>query len=301
MPRSRALLSAALVALCGSAPLANAHEYWLVPSRYRAGAEDTVAIEARVGTGFRGEPRPFADRRADRRAAALRLRGPREVDLLPAAADGAPLFARFRPADGRGVVVAYESNFATISIPGSEFDDYLKTEGLERALRLRRERGDTAAGRERYARCAKTWIGGAETQRLARPMGLTLELVPLRDPNGEGPLRVRALFRSRPLDGLLVRAWRQPPAADPHAAARDSTGAVAEGRTGRDGVATLALPGPGEYLLSGVHMLPADEAERARGAEGARGALGARERDRAGEIPPADWESYWTSLTFERR
>ena len=43
------------------APLtARAHEYWLAPLSYQAGAGDTLVVRAYVGTGFKGEGKPLA-------------------------------------------------------------------------------------------------------------------------------------------------------------------------------------------------------------------------------------------------
>ena len=58
MKRSIALAVLALAAL--PAPPAHAHEFWLAPSTYHAAAGDTVRVTAYVGTGFRGELKPFA-------------------------------------------------------------------------------------------------------------------------------------------------------------------------------------------------------------------------------------------------
>jgi uncharacterized GH25 family protein len=271
-----------------AAPAANAHEYWLSPSRYRAAAGDTVEVSAWVGTGFRGESRPFSAARARK----LLARGPKEVDLLPATAEGAPIFARFRPADDRGLLVAYESGFASITLRAAEFDEYLALEGLDEPLRARRARDDTTAGRERYARCAKTWIGFGEMSRLTTPVGMPFELVPLGDPTRSDTLRIRALYAGRPLAGVLVRAWRQPLAGSGDspvgAAIRDSVGPTAEARTGADGVAALLLLEGGEWLVSGVHMVPAAAVANSAPGRDARGGAA------------ADWESYWASITFAR-
>src|SRR5262249_3000939 len=132
-------------------------------------------------------------------------------------------------------------------------------------------------GRERYARCAKTWIAGRDPARITRPVGLSLELVPIDDPGTARELKVKLLYRGHPLAEALVRAWNRPLGSgwspeDP--AARESLGPVGETRTGKDGIATIAVDRPGEWLIAAVHMIPSE--------------------DRAA----ADWQSLWASLSF---
>jgi uncharacterized GH25 family protein len=272
------LLAIALLTLPPTA--AAAHEFWLCPSRYRAAAGDTVGIGVLVGTGFRGEAKPYAATRAVKFTLAART----PVDLTPAAMNGGMRWASFVLPDEQGAMVAYQSNFAKVELPAREFDDYLRLEGLEAPLEARRKLGIGAGpGRERYARCPKTWIAGRRDAggavRAQRPAGLPLEIVPVSDPGGPNPLDVRVLWQGRPLAGALVRAWRRPLArgwAPVPEAARDSVGMKLQVRTDARGEARLALEGDGEWLVATVHMIPC--------------------RDRR----EADWESWWASLTFAR-
>jgi len=275
-------LAALLLGLAGglvAAPV-GAHEYWLAFSRYQAAPGDTVDVRAFAGTGFRGELKPWAAPRAIR----FVMRGPRELDLTRTAVNADPVWARFVTADAAGVLLAYESTFAKIELPGPQFEAYLELEGLDGPLAARRRTGAMGPGRERYARCPKAWVAGSSIgkdahARALQPVGLTLELVPLADPTRPGPLRVRVLDHGSPLAGALVKAWRQP--LDPRgrtrdAGARDSVDVAAHARSGADGVATLPIAGAGEWLISTVHMVPSEDPAE------------------------ADWQSFWASLTFAR-
>jgi uncharacterized GH25 family protein len=267
------------LALPPAVPPAAAHEYWLEPSRYRAAAGDTLAIAAFAGTGFRGERKPYAAPRT----LALMLRGPRALDMRPAAVNGDLTFARFIAPDARGALIVYRSDFSPIELPATAFDRYLEDQGLE-APRAARARLGAAAGpgRERYARCAKAWIAGtraSDAPRWRTPAGLPLEIVPLAEPGRGARLPVRVLWLGRPLANAQLRAWRQPVTAAFAAiegAMRDSAGCADQQRTDRRGQATLHVSGSGEWLVSCVHMVPSD--------------------DRA----EADWQSLWASLTFAR-
>jgi len=214
------------------------------------------------------------------------LQGARRIDLSRAPLNGDLTWARVVAADGGGALIGYESSFAKIELDGPAFDAYLAAEGLDGPRAERARRGERGPGRERYARCPKTWIAGTDTKRALQPLGLTLEIVPLEVPGTSAKLPLRVLYRGRPLAGALVRAWQQPLSGSLaslagslvplDAAARDSVGPSVSARTANDGTVTLAIPASGEWLVSVVHMVRSTEPEI------------------------ADWQSYWASLTFAR-
>jgi hypothetical protein len=228
-----------------------------------------------VGTGFRGEVKPYATPRTVR----FVLRGARDNDMSALPTNGDPVSARFKVANGDGQLLAYESNFASIELKAHDFDAYLKLEGLDAPLAARvRQGASEGPGRERYARCPKAWIGTGQEPRATAPVGLTMEIVPLADPTMATSLPVRVLFRGQPLEGALVRAWNRPLSglgpADP--ADRDSLGPVIQVRTNARGEARLVATHAGEWMVSAVHMEPSSDPAA------------------------ADWQSWWGSLTFAR-
>ena len=273
---TRVAVPLTLALLIAAAAPASAHEFWLSPSRYRLAAGDTLTVGAEVGTGFRGEANPYAATRVH----ALVTTGARRVDLSRLGMNGDLVFARWIAPDAGGQLVGYESDFSTLQLPPSDFDAYLKLEGLDQPLAARAALGNRAGpGRERYARCPKTWIAGSDPRRAEAVIGLPLELVALGDPSAPGPLAVKVLWQGKPLANALVGAWRQPlgerfaPRAE---AARDSVAPVARVRTNGDGVAHLPVAGDGEWMIAAVHMVPSADRDA------------------------ADWESWWASYTFAR-
>ncbi len=276
-PRPCSLLLVALLVSSAVPARVSAHEYWLAPSRYNAAAGDSLRLGAFVGTGFRGEARPFAARRTVRFLA----RGAALVDLSRGAENGALTWGRWTAADDHGTLVAYASDFVAIDLPAPEFERYLALEGLAAVARERARTGASRkTGRERYRRACKSWIAGPRAsdegkRRATAALGLPLEIVPSETPGRRERLTLEVRYAGRPLAGALVRAWRQPLATAAAAAAgRDSVGVRSEGRTDARGLVTLRLEGAGEWLVSTVHMVPA--------------------QDRTA----ADWESTWASLTF---
>jgi len=252
-----------------------AHQFWLAPSQYLAGSGKTVEVRAFAGTGFRGESKPWDPPHGVRFVA----RAARTLDLTPATTPGRFAWARFAPSDQGGAMLAFESGFTPLELPAAQFDAYLEDEGLDGPLAARRRAGAAAPGRERYRRAAKTWLAGTAADRALTPVGLPLEIVPLSIPGTREVLRVRVLWSGQPLPGALVKAWRAPLGAGGairDAAARDSIGVAWQARTDPRGEVAVPVAQPGEWLLSVVRMLPS--AVRSE----------------------ADWESTWSSLTFER-
>ena len=275
LPRVAASAVVIATAACLAMPVL-AHEYWLAPSAYRAVAGDTLTVRAYVGTGFRGELKPYATTRAR----VLDLRTDRVTDLRTIALNGADDYARFVAPDAGGASISYESNFANIQMPSDEFDAYLKLEGLLGPLQARAAKGlSVGPGRESYARCCRTWIAGRDLSRVLQPVGLTFEVFPLADPARGAAVPFRVLLRGKPLAGALVRAWRRPlleGAAPFLASVRDSVPVRFQARTRADGSVRVPVNAPGEWMISCVHMEP------------------------TANVRDADWQSYWANFTFAR-
>jgi hypothetical protein len=265
------------------APAAPAHEFWLSPSRYRAGSGDEIHVSALTGEGFGGEPRHYTREKTR----SFELLAARRLDLTAVAGEGDSVFARFIAPDDSGAMVCFVSEPSMIEVAPAKFEKYLLDDGLDQAREARAQAGDTEKpGRERFRRCAKTWVAGTgragdrSAVRLLRPAGLPVEVVPLDDPVTADTLRVRLLEDGEPLVGALVHAWRRPLAAGWQPAPtgeRAEVAPVAAVRTNERGEAAIPLIGEGEceWIVSAVRMVPSTE-------------LG------------SDWESTWASLTFAR-
>lgn len=276
----RLVLPAALLAAALAPPPAGGHEFWLAPSRYVAAPGDSIGLSAFVGTGFRGEALPGAPRRTERFLAL----GASRRDLAATVPEGGATWARLGAEDAAGTLIGFASSFVSIDLPADEFERYLELEGLEGARAERARAGETGRrGRERFRRASKVWIAGAGPAapgRATTELGLPLEIVPVAEPGTAERLELEVRFAGKPLEGALVRAWRQDldrGAAPTPAAGRDSVGEHASARTDSRGFVTLRLEGRGEWLVGVVHMV------------------------RTADRELADWESTWATLTFARR
>src|SRR2546426_2724418 len=271
---NRAFLSICIALALAAGPT-DAHQFWLAPSQYIAPPGRALEIRALAGTGFRGERKPWSPAHCVRFVA----RTASMLDLTRAASPGDFAWTRFAPSDAGGAMVAFQSGFTPIELPGAQFNAYLEEEGLDGPLAARRGAGVERPGRERYRRCAKSWLAGQDAGRALGAIGLPLEIVPLAIPGAEAILPARVLWNGRPLPGALVKAWRAPLGAGgalTDGAARDSLGVTWRGRADTRGEVSVPVASGGEWLLSVVQMVPS-----AAPAE-------------------AEWESTWASLTFER-
>jgi len=249
------------------------HEFWLSPSDFQARAGRAVSIGALAGNGFfEGEHKPWSTEHA----VCFLARTSRVFDLKVAAGVGDYVWSRFLASDDGGAMVAFESSFTPIELPGPKFNRYLEEEGLSGPRSARQTLPSDLPGRERYRRCAKTWLGGTEVARALASFGLPLEIVPLGAPGADSSLDIRVLRQGRPLPGALVKAWCSPPDPEGLAVSGSTDGCAWEGRTDEAGRVRVPTRRAGAWLLSLVDMVPC--ADRTQ----------------------ADWESTWASLTFAR-
>jgi len=269
----RAALSVKIVALAllVSAGV-QAHDFWIDPSSFRPAPGQRVLVRLRVGQKFKGDPMP-RDPKLLRRFSLFsgtpgNSAGGGETPI-PGVAGAEP--AGFATVTSPGLnLITYASGRSSVELDAAKFETYLADEGLDTIKAQRAKKGQTAApAKEVFSRYAKSYlaVGGAGGPGYDRVLGLTLELVPEKDPTALPPgaeLPVRLLYLGKPLPGVLVAAFT-----------RDQPDARVTARTDAAGRARLRLDRPGVWLVKAVHMIPAP-AETG-----------------------ADWESFWASLTFE--
>lgn len=254
---------------------AQAHEFWLMPQRFDVPPTEPFQLELRVGAGWPGESLGRNPAYIER-FGLLDAKGERRIGGQPGG-DPAGVVA----SSTAGTVWAvFRSKHSAITLEAAKFESYLRDEGLENIIEARRLNGTSdASAREMYSRCAKSLlrVGASSKQQAAllkRNTGLTLELIPQTDPQqlrGGGAFTVQLLYLNKPLRGALVKALPQMVvgAADPSKAAQIT------GRTDDQGRVTLPLSHGGVWLINAVHMVAA-----------------------APQLN-ADWESVWSSLTFD--
>jgi uncharacterized GH25 family protein len=243
------------------APLACAHEFWLVPHDGVTNIDKKVVFELRIGPTWPGVQSPRLKNLVDW-FIAKDAKGVRNVE----GRDGALSVGHLQARAPGATVVAMRTNSTRINLPATEFNQYLEEEGLSNILALRK-RYDLmqTRGREQYSRCAKTivFVDG-RSDGFDRVMDLPLEFVAHTDPltlHTNDSFHVQVLLNGEPLAGTLVKAQLKADPVQELTAVSDSQGRVA-----------LPLTHSGLWLFSTVHMEPSGE-------------------------DGVDWESLWASLT----
>ncbi len=256
-----ALLAAALLL---AAP-AFAHDFWIEPSTFRPAVGSTLGVGLFVGQGFRGDALP--------RNPAIIARFVLVTDAgeTPIGGRAAEEPAGSVRVDQPGLLlIGYRSLDSQVSLEAAKFETYLKEEGLEAVIAARAKGGHSQKpSRELFSRSAKSLVeaGGSATTGYDRVLGLTLELVPEKNPyamKAGDELPVRLMFEGKPLSGALVVAL-----------SRDDPEKKIAQRTNASGRVALRLPKEGAWLVKAVHMVPVVGNSN------------------------ADWQSIWASLTFE--
>ncbi|RJE82067.1 DUF4198 domain-containing protein [Paracoccus onubensis] len=253
----------AIVLYCGTVATVWAHAFWVVPVEGHVQPGERVVFDLRIGPRWPGE-----SMQRDTTTLISRFELDDGVQRTPIAGR-----ENLRPV-GHYKATVSGANFAVMTsyphsaeLSGEKFEAYLAEEGLDDALEIRRKFGlKTASARERFRRNVKTLVlVGDNSDGFDRLLNLPFELVPLTDPlrySAGEPFVVRVLRNGRPLADTQVVAGL-----------RDSETTL-HTRTDMNGNARLEFPAGGMWMLYAVDIAPST-------------------------TPDADWESIWTSLTFE--
>jgi uncharacterized GH25 family protein len=252
-----------------AAAAAHAHDVWFEPTTFFPKVGERVGLALRVGMAHAGEPMP---RYAPRIVRFFAL-GPDGKSLDVPGVEGMDPAGVFAPAAPGRWIVAYRSNNASIELEAAKFEKYLADEGLTGPLAERAKRGEGAKpGRELYSRSVKAILavpGSDAAATVTKPLGITLEFVPEKDPYTipvGGTLGLVLLRDGKPLGDVQFEAFP-----------KSSPATLQRGRTDKMGRFEVKLGAQGPWLVKAVHMT------RVEGS------------------PNADWESVWTSLAFEVR
>jgi len=251
--------------LAGASHL-RAHDLWIVPGRFHLNPGERIRIFLNSGDEF-----PKSDSLVGEfRIASFNLYSATEqIPLSRFVVDGKSLTAEMKAPPKGTVVLGLATKPRLVRLKADEFNEYLKEEGLLRVLEEREQRGETAdAVVERYTKWAKAILAvGEGDDSWKKNLGMRIEIVPEVDPCATkvgGELSVRVLFDGEPLSGsTLVGARAGGPPKE------------LEGITDDEGRARLAIGEAGRWYIRTIHMI------------------------RLVDDPETQWESFWTTLTFE--
>ena len=243
-----------------------AHDFWIEPSSFTPGAGTAVAIDLKVGEEFVGDSVPRRARTIDRFEFYTGGNTPQPIS----GADGLSPAGTIMADGGRTMLIAYSGAGGTVTLPADRFTSYLESHGLEWVIRERATRSETPKpGLENFYRHAKTLLGGAvaDPSLGSKALGQTLEILVDGDPTHDrAPLVTgRVLWHGRPLVGGLLIARASADPRHPQSIRTDTQGRF-----------SLTVDHGGIWLLQIVWM------------------------ERTGWFSSEDWQSHWSSLTFEK-
>ena len=265
----RRVLPVIVATVVFSGHAAAAHDFWVQPSTFTAAVDAPVAMTIEVGHGpARQRWSAALDRIAN--FAAIGSTGTKDLHaaLLP---PGGPADANVSFTRAGTYVVVLETNRAASDLPAIRFNDYIKAEGIAPAVAARVAAGATdMPGRELYSRRAKAIIrvgasNGPQPQ-VTHPAGLTLEIVPNRDPSAadfDMTLPVTVFYEGKPLASAFVKLTNLD----------FDTRPVATATTDARGGAVFKVPFKGLWQMNVVWTKPIKD-------------------------PKADFDTVFSSLTF---
>lgn len=258
-----------------SSTLLTAHEFWLSPDKYFYTIRDIASIRFHVGENFTGEN--WSGNKEKIKVLSHYLPSGNITDLSDRLSMNKGDSIRL-PLQTEGThMVVFNSTNSHIELEADKFNEYLKEDGLQKAIQYRLKNGEhDKTGKEYYQRSVKTIIqvGNERTNACTAPTHLPLDIIPLEnpyaspgmDPQGSLPIvKFRVLFKGKPLANWLIKTWF-----------RDEKSKIQmkEYQTNNRGIISVKRYS-GPFMVSTVYM------ERLNG------------------DPKADWQSYWASLNFE--
>jgi uncharacterized GH25 family protein len=248
------------------ASLAQAHEFWLQPKKYRYAVGDEIRIDFMVGEHFTGEYWDLTRHKVEK----MELHRKSVVTPLAGAVKSTKGNNLILRANQEGTYLfTLQSNAAYIELDGDEFNTYLKEDGLEEILAERKKLNlSERRSRENYTRFAKllVQVGNATDDTYKKRTGLRYEIVPDENPyslkTGDY-LQCKVYFEGKPAPHALVKVW----------SVVNETTFLQNIYTENDGSIRFPISTKGPWMVSSVKMIYADG-------------------------KAADYHSLWASLVF---
>lgn len=245
----------------------NAHEFWLLPKKFKYQVGEKMAVDFMVGENFEGEFWDLQRHKVEKLAIYNRV-GKTDLINKVTATKGNNLEYAFNNVGTH--MIALESNDAFIELEPEKFDAYLEEDGLEFIKEERKKLGEeNRNSRELYRRFAKllVQVGDKTDDTYNKTAGFKMEIIPSQNPydlKAGDHLECKVFYRGNPEAHALVKVWS-------HIGNRIFLQNI---YTESDGSVRFPISNKGPWMVSAVKMV------RSSGRE-------------------AEWESMWASLVFE--
>lgn len=243
----------------------NAHDLYLNPASFFLNEPGALQLEMRLEeTGFPGDPVAWKGAKTVQ----FKMIGPNGNHNLNNPQESNPSIM----IEGNGTYqIGWHSNVTYISIEPAVFDQYITLEGYKAAITARKNK-PLARGREKYSRYLKAFVqvGSDNTGDFKTPMGFAIEIIPGSNPaflKVGDELEVQLFYAGKPLSRKRIMATYENYSEKPEDYAQTA-------ETDRKGKARFKITNPGIWIIRANHMI------------------------RVEGDPKADWESFWSNMTF---
>lgn len=252
------------------APLSLAHDFWLEPTQFYFEEASPVAVQFKVG---HKDDIDSWNLTWDKIVALRNYTSTGVVDMAAGIIPKSSLLpgvAKTSTLQAGSYIIGFESYHSVSVLKADQFNDYAKKEGLKEVVEYRKDKGlEGYDGEELYSRKAKAivQVGETLTDNVTKPIGHTLEIVPLSHPftlGEDNSLTVQVLFKGKPLPDALIDS----------VALKNATHETQSFLTDENGHATFTFKESGAVKLNCVWGVPLKSNIK------------------------ADFETYFSSLTF---
>jgi uncharacterized GH25 family protein len=254
------------ILLIASGAFALAHEFWLLPKKFRFAVGEEMPVSLTVGENFEGELWDLKKHRVEK----LELHQlTKSKDLRPSLKPEAKEKLKVRFLEEGTHLLAMQSDYAFIELGADKFNEYLKEDGLDNIYDQRKNTNTLdKPSKEFYGRFAKllVQVGNKTDNTFKKRIGLKNEIVPEQNPyvlkTGDY-LQCTVLYEGKPSPHQLVKVWNK----------IGSTTFLQNLYTENDGTVKFPINSKGPWMVSTVKMI-------------------------ASEKDGAEWQSMWASLVF---
>jgi len=256
-----------LIFLLVVSTLTFAHEFWLQPQKFVLKPSEKTNIDVFVGenyTGSKVDASKFTVSKLTHHGKGI------EEDFLKKLflKDSVKIEASFSTEGNH--LVAFNNTNKFIELKATKFNDYLKDEGLENIIKLRKQQNkENKDGRELYQRCVKTLfqVGNVQDETFKQNTGMRLEVIALDNPysiTDKKSISFKILFDNEVVTNALVLVWHF----------ENSKINVEKMRSNEGGEVMIPITKTGRWMISTVKMIPIKDNQK------------------------ADYQSFWGSYTF---
>jgi uncharacterized GH25 family protein len=249
------------------ATVAQSHEFWLQPKKFKYAVGEELSLSFMVGENFEGEPWNIKKHRLEKLE--IHHTG-KATDLQPFLKPEEKEKLKYKFTEAGTQLIALQSNTAYIESDAQKFNDYLKEDGLDNIIELRKKTAnEDKPAREFYSRYAKllVQVGEKTDDTYKKKLGFRVEIIPQQNPyslkTGDY-LQCLVLFNNQPAKNQLVKVWNK----------IGNTSILQNMYTENDGMIKFPISSKGPWMVSTVNMIPSEKSG-------------------------ADWQSFWGSLVFE--